>query len=158
MTDDTKKIQGDKDEATNQATDRLAKLRREQPVDEKPATEQGRPTPTQDELDRIRKGEKVELQPDGSPEDFRSAPVDHLTESHKRKYGGGPKAPEGEEDPTKALRAAGFKRVDEDDKDKTKAVAEEDDKTAAYKTREAHPDKTAQQQSGQRPKVKDKDR
>lgn len=131
MADETKKLQGDKDEATNQATDRLAEMRGEHPPEEVPAPQQGRPTPTQDELDRIRRGENVVLSPDGSPQDFRSTPADQLTDRHKHKYG---LSKASEDDVADKLRKEGWKRVPEED-DKKKSSGPEGG--APYKTRES---------------------
>lgn len=161
MVDETKNIQGDKDEATNQATDRLAEMRGEHPADAPAPSTQGRPTPTQDELDRIVRGENVTLEPDGSPPDPHGNPADQLSERHKLKYPGADAAHAVSErgKAEAALRKQGWKKVpekDEDDDDKTKSSktkdAESDGDKAAYKTREAHAE------SHGRPKVnKDKE-
>jgi hypothetical protein len=74
---------------------------------------QGRPTPSQEEMDAIRRGEKVVLAPDGSPPDGHGHPVDHRL---GRKV-----------DPTKDLEKHGFKKVDKD---------AEPDRGASYKTRQ----------------------
>jgi len=79
---------------------------------------QGRPTPTQAELDAIRRGEHVILAPDGSPPDGHGAPVDHRL---------GRKSSEEEE-----LERHGFKKVEKD---------AEPESGASYKTRQAHPEK-----------------
>jgi hypothetical protein len=80
---------------------------------------QGRPTPTQAELDAIARGEHVVLAPDGSPPDGHGHPVDHKL---------GRKATPDEED----LERAGFKKVGKD---------AEPERGASYKTRQAHPSK-----------------
>lgn len=144
MADETKKLQGDKDEATNQATDRLAEMRGEHPVDVPAPSTQGKPTPTQDELDRIRRGEKVVLAPDGSPPDAHGNPVDQLSESHKLKYPGAVAAHAVSEEgkAEEALRKEGWKKAsekksEEDDDDDKKKKSSGPEGGAPYKTRES---------------------
>jgi len=71
---DDKKKSTDKDPATDPAKEHLEHLRGEHPVDEPPPSTLGRPTPTQEELDKLARGERVELSPDGSPEQLSGTP------------------------------------------------------------------------------------
>lgn len=153
-----------------QADERLAKLRGEQPADAPAPSTQGRPTPTQEEMDRLVLGEHVVLEPDGSPPQPQhgAVAVDRKDRLRRRDESVATEPPP-EPIPTQAqvdaiargdhLRSPkggpalpegavvpeGMQHIPPEDR--REKAGEPDGDKAAYKTREAHADKRGSKKS-----------
>lgn len=157
------------------ADERLAKLRSEQPADAPSSSTQGRPTPTQEEVDRIVRGENVVLEPDGSPEQHQHGAVsakhlqrsgDEIREERARVATEPPPEPiptQAQVDaiargdhlrgPTKpALPEGAAVPEGMHYNPPEKKAGEPDGDKAAYKTRDAHPDSKRGSKKGEEDK------